>query len=103
MLLFQRELVCTLLGLSNMDVFYGNLKSKVSEKIGEDKLEAIENMGLLSEKLINKMDTPLDTLSCYLADKLALGKKSKDAINNYMRLMILPKNPLKLDIVHFSN
>ncbi|CAH1390157.1 unnamed protein product [Nezara viridula] len=75
-----RELVCTLLGLSNMDVFYGNLKSKVSEKIGDDKLEAIENMGLLSDKLINKMDTPLDTLSCYLAEKLVLGEADRDVI-----------------------
>ena len=72
--IFQRELVCTLLGLSSIDVFYENLKNKVSDKIGEEKLAAIENMGLLSETPINKMDTPLDTLSYFLAEKLVLGK-----------------------------
>lgn len=74
MYILKREFVCNLIGLSTLDVFYENLKSRVGERVGEEMIEAIEVLGLLEETPISKMSTPLDTTCHYLMGKLALGK-----------------------------
>lgn len=66
--------MCTLLGLSHADIFYENLRNKVSERIGNIQLEAIEELGLLEDVELIKMNTPLDTLSHFMSKRLALGK-----------------------------
>lgn len=66
--------MCTLLGLSHADIFYENLRNKVSDRIGNVQLEAIEELGLLDDVEVVKMNTPLDSLSHFLSKNLALGK-----------------------------
>ncbi|XP_014245986.1 alpha-aminoadipic semialdehyde synthase, mitochondrial isoform X2 [Cimex lectularius] len=75
-----REFVCNLVGLSTLDVFYENLKNKVIEKVGEEKTNSIENLGLLDDVPITKLTTPLDTLCQYLVCKLALGERERDVV-----------------------
>lgn len=36
--------------------------------------DCIENLGLLDETLVTKLNTPIDTLSNYLSKRLAFGK-----------------------------
>lgn len=70
---FQRELMCSLLGLSHADIFYENLRSKVSERVGDSQLIAVERLGLLHDINVVKCGSPLDSLSQYLTKKLNLG------------------------------
>ncbi|KAK7102549.1 alpha-aminoadipic semialdehyde synthase, mitochondrial-like [Littorina saxatilis] len=54
----------------------------ISEKVRGDKqqLDTIVNLGLLSDDLIDKKGTPIDTLSNYLAKRLAYGPEERDMI-----------------------
>jgi len=75
----QRQLVSTLMELPQNDIFYENLKSAIYERVGRSnhRLEAVERLGLLTDDLVLKKETPIDTLSHFLAKKLQLGKISK--------------------------
>ncbi|KAI5730779.1 hypothetical protein M8J76_017292 [Diaphorina citri] len=76
-----RELVCTLLGLSTSDIFYENLKNIVADKVGNTGLEALEALGLLNDDIIvQKQNTPIDTLSHFLRQKLVLDDGDRDVI-----------------------
>ncbi|KAJ1523300.1 hypothetical protein ONE63_001179 [Megalurothrips usitatus] len=76
-----RAFVCNLLGIVDMDIFYENLKSKVAERVGSaERLAAIEGLGLLSEDPLQKMETPLDTLSHYLSKRLVLQPHERDLV-----------------------
>ena len=67
--------MCNLLGIADVDIFYENLKTKVADRVGSlERVAAIENLGLLSDDPIQKMETPLDTLSHYLSKRLVLGE-----------------------------
>lgn len=70
----QRQLICTLLEINNIDIFYENLLSKVADKIGPSFLDRIVDLGLLSEEPVVKLGSPLDTFSQFIASKLSLGK-----------------------------
>ena len=73
-------MVCNLLGI-NDDIFYENLKRKLAERINsEERAESIEDLGLLEENSVVKLNTPLDTLSYYLSKKLAFSPGEKDLI-----------------------
>lgn len=70
-----RQLICTLLGLEDCNIFYDNLKHKISERTGSDyAVDVLEELGLLEDKNVVKCGSPLDTLTHYLSLKLALGK-----------------------------
>lgn len=74
MFVFQRELICNLLGLEDTNIFYENLKSLITERTNSDNaVECLESLGLLEECGVVKMGTPLDTLTHYLSTKLKLG------------------------------
>nr|XP_018915119.1 PREDICTED: alpha-aminoadipic semialdehyde synthase, mitochondrial [Bemisia tabaci] len=75
-----RQLVCTLLNLSTSDIFYENLKSKIGDKIGQDRLVGVEELGFLMDDPVQKLTTPLDTLSHFLSKKLALGPNDRDLV-----------------------
>ncbi|KAE8737345.1 hypothetical protein FOCC_FOCC017194 [Frankliniella occidentalis] len=76
-----RAFVCNLLGIADVDIFFENLKSKLAERVGSaERLAAIENLGLLSDDPIQKMDTPLDTLSHYLSKRLVLEPHERDIV-----------------------
>lgn len=67
--------MCILMG-QDPNIFIENVKKHVLQRIGGSKyrMAAIEQLGLLSEDPITKMNTPLNTLSNYLAKLLAIGK-----------------------------
>lgn len=76
-----RSLICNFLGLPNESIFYENLKRKLVERVNsEERVRAIEELGLLEEDLVLKLNTPLDTLSHYLSKKLRFGHNERDLV-----------------------
>uniref|UniRef100_A0A6A7FUG5 Alpha-aminoadipic semialdehyde synthase n=1 Tax=Hirondellea gigas TaxID=1518452 RepID=A0A6A7FUG5_9CRUS len=77
-----RELVGSLLGNMESNMFYDNLKASLTERIGGQReiLKGIEALGLMDEEIVTKCDTPLDTLSYYLSKKLAFKPGERDLV-----------------------
>ncbi|XP_061381480.1 alpha-aminoadipic semialdehyde synthase, mitochondrial [Danaus plexippus] len=75
-----RQFACELLGLVDQSIFYENLKTRLSERLGSVGASALESLGLLSDDLIVKCGTPLDTLSLYLSKRLQLEKDETDFV-----------------------
>ncbi|KAL1117383.1 hypothetical protein AAG570_004709, partial [Ranatra chinensis] len=76
-----RSFVCNLIGLTSEDIFYENLKLKVSDHLGsESRARAVESLGLLNDTPIVKLSSPLDSFCHYLLDKLALGPEDRDVV-----------------------
>lgn len=74
-------LACNLLGLANDNIFYENLKQKLAERVNSwERVKAIEDLGLLEEDLVLKLNTPLDTLTHYLSKKLYYEKNERDLV-----------------------
>lgn len=59
--------------MTDSSIFYENLKQRLSEQIGVS-ADGLENLGLLEDKPIIKLGTPLDTLSHYLSKRLEFGE-----------------------------
>lgn len=78
----QRQLVVNLLGMTDTDIFYENLKQRLADQIGVSP-EGLENLGLLQDTPVVKKGSPLDTLSHYLAQRLAFGKFYRQLSNFY--------------------
>jgi alpha-aminoadipic semialdehyde synthase len=76
-----RAYMCELFGKKH-DLYYDTLRDLVYERVGKDdfKLESIESLGLLDKELIDKKSTPLDTLTNYLAKKLAYVPGERDVL-----------------------
>lgn len=72
----QRQLLCSLMGDLDPNMFYDNLKAAVTERVGGDEevTRGIEDLGLMQDEIVTKCKTPLDTLSLYLSKKLAFGQ-----------------------------
>lgn len=70
-----RQFMCDLLHL-NRDTYYENVKSVISERLDHNahQLNAIEELGLLTEELVVKSGNPLDSLAAFMAKRLAYGK-----------------------------
>lgn len=62
-----------MLGLTDSSIFYENLKQRLAERIPLH-AEFIEQLGLLDETPVVKLNTPIDTLSNYLSKRLAFGE-----------------------------
>lgn len=62
-----------MMGLTDPTIFFENLKQKLSERIPLH-VDCIEQLGLLDETPVVKLNTPLDTLCNYLSKRLAFGK-----------------------------
>ncbi|XP_015600808.2 alpha-aminoadipic semialdehyde synthase, mitochondrial [Cephus cinctus] len=76
-----RSLICNMLGLENDNIFYENLKWKLAERVNSEvRVQAIEDLGLLNDDPVVKMNTPLDTLTYYLSKKLCFEKNERDLI-----------------------
>lgn len=60
-----------MLGLQDASIFHDNLIHKLSERVGNT--DGLEELGLLDDIPVEKMGTPLDTLSNYLVKKLEFG------------------------------
>lgn len=61
-----------MLGLTDSSIFYENLKQRLSETILMNP-DGLEDLGLLEDTPVVKLNTPLDTLSHYLSKRLAFG------------------------------
>jgi hypothetical protein len=75
--LLQRQLVCTLLGVTDPSIFYENLKTRVAKCVGNPRVRAIESLGLLEEDPVLKLGTPLDSLCHFLSRKLSIGMSTE--------------------------
>lgn len=73
-----RQFMCTLIS-SSTDIFFENLKTKVADRVGT-LVNGFDELGLLEDDLIEKYNTPLDTLSNHLQKKLKLAKDERDVI-----------------------
>ncbi|XP_055612755.1 alpha-aminoadipic semialdehyde synthase, mitochondrial isoform X1 [Uranotaenia lowii] len=73
-----RQLITNLLGLIDSDIFYENLRARLSERVGN--IDGLEALGLLEDIPVVKMGTPLDTLSYYLSQKLAFTESERDLV-----------------------
>lgn len=63
-----------MLGLTDASIFYENLKQRLVERIDSKHADSIEQLGLLDETPVVKLNTPIDTLSNYLSKRLAFGE-----------------------------
>ncbi|CAG7836147.1 unnamed protein product [Allacma fusca] len=85
-----RQLICQLLHHFD-EISYDNLKHQLLKvfKCDMQKLDTIESLGLLDDVLVQKMDSPLDTLSNYLSQKLAFGENERDLVALLHEVQIL--------------
>ncbi|XP_013412540.1 alpha-aminoadipic semialdehyde synthase, mitochondrial isoform X2 [Lingula anatina] len=76
-----RHLMCELCGKPH-DILLDSLHSLILQKTGgsEARLQAIQELGLLEDEVIDKKNTPLDTLSHYLAQRLKFERGERDVI-----------------------
>ena len=73
--------MCKLLGHSSDSIFYDNLLEMISERVGStSRTNALVQLGLLSEEKVEKLGSPLDTISFHLANVLAYEKEERDMI-----------------------
>ena len=83
--------MCKLLGLPSDTIFYDNLLEMISERIGcPSRTEALVQLGLLSEEKVERLGTPLDTVSNHLASILSYDSEERDMI--LMRHEVKGKN-----------
>ncbi|XP_037960737.1 alpha-aminoadipic semialdehyde synthase, mitochondrial [Teleopsis dalmanni] len=73
-----RQLVINMLGMADSSIFYENLKQKLVERIGD--ADCLESLGLLDDTKVEKLGTPLDTLSHYLSKRLAFERNERDLV-----------------------
>lgn len=64
-----------MLGHVDTNIFYDNLKNLLLKEFegDSDQMAAIEELGLLDEIPVVKLESPLDTLSLHLSKKLVFG------------------------------
>ncbi|EEB10070.1 aminoadipic semialdehyde synthase, putative [Pediculus humanus corporis] len=76
-----RQFISGLIGVTDNTILYENLRRKIAQHLGsQTMLESIEQLGLLENDKVIKLNTPLDTLSHYLSKKLVLGPQDRDII-----------------------
>lgn len=77
-----RELLCSLLG-KKPDMFIDTLKDVICQHADNDEtvVHTLEDLDLFdSDLIVDKRSSPLDTLSCYLAQKLAYAPGERDVL-----------------------
>ncbi|XP_014670813.1 PREDICTED: alpha-aminoadipic semialdehyde synthase, mitochondrial-like [Priapulus caudatus] len=76
-----KEFMCTLLD-QPLDMMLDMLKDAVFDNVKQDNIHyhTIANLGLLSDDVIEKKNTPLATVSHYMAKRLAYGANERDII-----------------------
>ncbi|KAG8196322.1 hypothetical protein JTE90_013807 [Oedothorax gibbosus] len=77
-----KQFLCTLLGQQDQEMLTPNLKNLIYDVVGksEDQVAALERLGLFEEEPVVKCSTPIDTLTHFLANKLAIQKDERDVI-----------------------
>lgn len=84
-----------MLGLTDPTIFYENLKQRLAERIPAYG-DCIEQLGLLDETPVVKLNTPLDTLSNYLSKRLAFGKLCTRKLHIEASLLLLSYSSLEI-------
>ncbi|CAG5131011.1 unnamed protein product [Candidula unifasciata] len=76
-----KEFMCSKFNRSG-DILEDTLKDLILEKLGGDqfRLESIVGLGLINNDPIDKRGSPIDTLSNYLAKRLAYGTNERDMV-----------------------
>jgi len=75
-----RSLLCQLLGVPT-DMFYDNLLELMAERLGsQERVKAIVDLGLCSESQVEKLGSPLNTLSHHLAKVLRYDPGERDML-----------------------
>ncbi|XP_054750865.2 alpha-aminoadipic semialdehyde synthase, mitochondrial-like [Lytechinus pictus] len=78
-----RELLCVTMGASMSKEFTEEEANNMAyEAVGKDeqRLQAIRDLGLLSDTVVTKQGSPLMTLSHHLAQKLSYGEGERDLV-----------------------
>ncbi|GAB6020684.1 hypothetical protein CHUAL_003353 [Chamberlinius hualienensis] len=77
-----KEFLCHALGVVDPSIFVDNFKNVIYEKVGRDqfRLDAVEALGLLSDEPIEKLSTPIDTLTNYMHKKLSYAEGERDIV-----------------------
>ncbi|XP_037068982.1 alpha-aminoadipic semialdehyde synthase, mitochondrial-like [Pollicipes pollicipes] len=74
------ELICNLLGQSD-EIFYDNLRLQLAQRAGgEERVRAMEQLGLLSDAPVRKRGSLLHSLSEQLAERLRYGPGERDLV-----------------------
>lgn len=68
--------------IAQSDIRQPNLRASVLQAVGGDEavVAAIENLGLLSDELVELAGTPIDALCCHLLQRLQYAPGERDAI-----------------------
>ncbi|RNA45143.1 alpha-aminoadipic semialdehyde mitochondrial [Brachionus plicatilis] len=76
-----RQFMCDLLSIDR-DTYYENVKSAIYDKLNHDAdlTDAVEQLGLLSDDLVEKLGNPLDSLAKHLSVRLAYDEGERDII-----------------------
>ena len=74
------ELISTVLGQSD-SMFYDNLRRQLVQRAGgEERVQAMERLGLLSDAPVHKSGSLLRSLSDHLAERLRFGAGERDLV-----------------------
>lgn len=73
------------MGLVDTDIFIDNLKQIIIDRDGNP--DYLEELGLLENTPVKKLDTPIDTLCQYLLQQLAIGKFVLGLITNLRAIL----------------
>ncbi|KAI1292843.1 Alpha-aminoadipic semialdehyde synthase, mitochondrial [Halotydeus destructor] len=76
-----RQFLCTLVNHPEANIMLSNLRKLVEDKVGsEARVDAIAHLGLFDDEPIQKCNTPLDTMTHYLGNRLTFGQGERDVI-----------------------
>ncbi|XP_040565827.1 alpha-aminoadipic semialdehyde synthase, mitochondrial [Lepeophtheirus salmonis] len=97
-----KDFMGTLVGMSGDTE---SIVEKVLDRVGsEERLKVIQDLGLLDDEPIKKLNSPLDTLSAHLGQKLTFGKEERDMILMRNEVIIRwPDNRREKRMINFVN
>ncbi|XP_015922645.2 alpha-aminoadipic semialdehyde synthase, mitochondrial [Parasteatoda tepidariorum] len=76
-----KQFLCTLLGHQDQEMLSSTLKNRALDLVGRSSnLSDLEKLGIFEDEPLVKCSTPLDTLTHYLANRLAIIKGERDVI-----------------------
>merc|ERR1739844_567867 len=96
--------MCKLLGLPSDTLFYDNLFEMITERVGSvSRTNALVQLGLLSEEKVEKLGTPLDTISHHLANVLSYEPDERDMVLMRHEVIIKWPDNRRENVLHRHN
>lgn len=75
-----KQFLCHLLGHED-NILRSNLKNLIYDRVGNDfRAQVIESLGLMEDEPVAKRNTPFDTMTYFLSNKLAFNANESDLI-----------------------